>query len=241
MEYAKMLNGGHPLAMKYQVGITFSNAGVPVIANATGDGLGVLLPSTSTGVNVVGVSLDTATYVTDQQTDGTSTERLINIIISPSAIFRALMSGGSTEGTALDLKTVTTTSSSGKDIVTGDNFTFADDGVIWGYDGANAGARRKVSTGDGTDASCEIAFDQDTVLGDNFLAAPWWPLDFLANDITLTTNLYQVNAAATSDAGLLANIIAMELRDISEEGRTNSHLLFVWDDHLLSRTTGSGA
>ncbi len=238
MEYAYMLNGGHPLAMKYQVSETMANAGVPVIANTDGDP-GVILPSTTAGVNQVGVSLDTATYVASQQTDGTSTERLVNVIISPSAVFKALMSNGSTEGTALELFPVTTASSTGLDIKTGDSFSNFDEGVVWGYDGANAGARRKITVGDATDASVTVASDQDTVNGDNFMRAPWWPLDLKANDITLSTLFYQVDASATVDAGMLANCIELELRDISEEGRTNSYLLFVWDDHLLSRSTGA--
>ena len=238
MEYAYMLGGGAPLAIKYQVGVSMPDAGVPVIANTDGTP-GVLAPTTTAGDNQVGVTLDTATYVTSQQTDGTSTERQVNVIISPDAVFRALMSNGSTEGTALELFPVTTASSTGLDIVTGDSFSNFDEGVIWGYDGANAGANRKITVGDGTDASVTVAFDQDTVVGDNFMRAPWWPLDLKANDITLTTLFYQVDASATVDAGLKANCIDLELRDVSEEGRIKSYLLFVWDDHLLSRTTGA--
>jgi hypothetical protein len=238
MEYAYMVGGGAPLAKKYQIGVTMPDAGVPVIANVDG-GAGVILPSTTAGVNQVGVSLDTATYVSAQQTDGTSAEREVTIIISPDAVFRALMSNGSTEGTALELFTVTQVSSSGADIITGDSFTNFDEGVIWGYDGANAGQNRKITIGDGTDATCAVPFDYATVIGDNFMRAPWWFLDLKANDITLTTLFYQVDASATVDAGLLANCVDLELRDIGQDGRTKSFLLFMWDDHLLSRTTGA--
>lgn len=238
MEYAYMLDGGAPLTMKFQVNETFANPGVAVISNTDGDA-GVVLPSTTAGVNQVGVSLDTATFVSAQQTDGTSTEREIAITISPHAVFRALMSGGSTEGTALELFPVTTASSTGADIITGDSFTNFDEGVIWGYDGANAGQKRKITIGDGTDATCGVPFDFDTVVGDNFLRAPWWFLDLKANDITTTTLLYQVDATATVDAGWLANVIDMELRDVGGDGQNKSFLLFVFDDHLLSVTTGA--
>ncbi len=236
MEYAKMSGGGAPLVMDFQIGITFSNAGVPVLAPTTGLA-GVVLPATTTAANQVGVSLDTATFVAAQQTDGTSAERKIKVVISPGAIFRALMTGGASDGTALTLYDVTTASATGVDIVTGDNFTNWDEGVIWGYDGANAGAERRIGIGDATDVTVPVAFDQDTVNGDNFMVAPWWYLDPKANDITTTTNLFQVDASATVDAGWQAKIVDMELRDISEEGRTNSYLLFMFDDHVLAEAT----
>lgn len=236
MEYAYMSGGGAPLAMKFQIGVTMANAGVPVIAPTDGTP-GILLPTTTAAANQVGVSLDTATYVTAQQTDGTSAEREVTVVISSDAVFRALMTGGAGDGTALTLYDVTTASTTGLDVVTGDSFTNFDEGVIWGYDGANAGSKRKITTGDGTDATVTVAFDQDTVVGDNFMRAPWWFLDSKANDITTTTNLFQVDASATVDAGWQAKIIDMELRDNSGEGRTNSYLLFMFDDHVLAEAT----
>jgi len=236
MEYAYMAGGGAPLAMKFQIGVTFPDAGVPVIGNVDG-GPGVLLPTTTAAANQVGVSLDTATYVTAQQTDGSSAEREINVIISPDAVFRAKMTGGAAENTALTLYNVTTASTTGLDVVTGDDFSNFDEGVIWGYDGANVGQKRKITIGDATDASVTVAFDNDTVVGDNFMVAPWWFLDLAANDITTSTLFTQVDASATVDAGWLAKVIDMELRDIGGEGRTNSFLHFMFDDHVLALST----
>ena len=237
MEYAYMLGGGAPLAMKYQINSdAFATAGVPCLAPAAGNA-GVIIGSTTAFTNAVGVTLDTATYVTAQQTDGTSAEREVTVIISPQAVFRALMSGGATEGTALDLKTVTTVSTSGKDIITGDNFTDMDDGVIWGYDGANVGQKRCITVGDGTDASCVVPFDFDTVVGDNFLAAPYWFLSDVAQNIALTTLLTQADASVAGGTGGLSTIIDMELRDLSGEGRTNSYVLFIFKDHALREQT----
>ncbi len=236
MEYAYMLGGGAPLAMKYQVDVTMANAGIPVLAPAAADA-GVKISTVGSWASAVGVTLDTATYVTAQQTDGTSAEREVTVIISPQAVFRALMSGGATEGTALDLKTVTTASTTGLDVVTGDNFTDMDDGVIWGYDGANVGQKRCITTGDATDATVTVAFDQDTVVGDEFLAAPWWFLSDAAINIATTTNLYQADASTAGGTGGLATIIDMELRDIGGDGRTNSFVLFTFADHHLHRPT----
>ena len=236
MEYAYMLGGGAPLFMKYQVNETLANAGIPVLAPAAGNA-GVLISTVGSWANAVGVTLDTATYVTAQQTDGTSAEREVSVIISPQAIFRALMNGGATEGTALSLFTVTTASTTGLDIVTGDNFTDMDDGVIWGYDGANVGQKRCITIGDATDASVTVAFDQDTVVGDNFLAAPYWFLSDVAVNIATTTNLYQADASTAGGTGGAAKIIDMELRDISDDGRNKSQVLFIFDDHALREST----
>lgn len=236
MEYAYSIGSGAPLAMKFAIGVTFPDAGVPVIAPVA-NGAGILLPSTTAAANQVGVSLDTATYVTAQQTDGTSAEREVNVVISPDAVFRALMTGGSTEGTALTLFDVTTASTTGLDIVTGDSFTNFDEGVIWAFDGANVGQQRKISVGDGTDATVSVAFDQDTVVGDNFMVAPWWYLDPKANDITTSTLFTQVDASATVDAGWQAKIVDMELRDVGDDGRNKSFLLFMFDDHVLGIAT----
>ncbi len=236
MDYAYMLGGGAPLAMKYQVNETLANAGIPVLAPAAGNA-GVQISTTTSWANAVGVTLDTATYVTAQQTDGTSAEREATVIISPQAVFRALMTGGAAEGTALTLFDVTTASTTGLDIVTGDSFTDMDDGVIWGFDGANAGQKRCITVGDATDASVTVPFDNDTVVGDNFLAAPYWFLSDVAINIQTTTNLFQADASIAGGTGGAASIIDMELRDIGGEGRTNSYVLFIFDDHALRETT----
>ena len=236
MEYAYMLGGGAPLSMKFQVNETLANAGIPVLAPVAGNA-GVQISTITSWANAVGMTLDTATYVTAQQTDGTSAEREVSVIISPQAVFRALMSGGAAEGTALSLFTVSTASTTGLDVVTGDNFTDMDDGVIWGYDGANAGQKRCITVGDATDATVTVAFDQDTVVGDNFLAAPYWFLSDVAANIATTTNLYQANASTAGGTGGLATIIDMELRDISGDGRNKSYVLFIFDDHALRETT----
>jgi hypothetical protein len=235
MDYAYMLGGGAPLKMSYQVNETLANAGIPVLAPGAGNA-GVQISTTTSWANAVGVTLDTATYVTAQQTDGTSAEREVSVIISPQAVFRALMSGGATEGTALTLYDVTTASTTGLDVVTGDAFTDFDDGVIWGYDGANAGQKRCITVGDATDATVAVAFDNDIAVGDNFMAASYWYLSDVAGQIQTTTNLYQADASIAGGTGGEGRIIDMELRDISADGRTNSYVLFIFDDHALGQT-----
>lgn len=237
MDFAYYEQGGsYPLKMGFQINETLANAGIPVLAPGANNA-GVQISTTGSWANAVGVTLDAATYVTAQQTDGSSAEREVDVVISSTAVFRALMSGGATEGTALSLFTVTTASSTGLDIVTGDNFTDFDDGVIWGYDGANVSQKRNIGIGDATDATVTVAFDHDTVVGDNFLAASYWFLSDVAGQIQTTTLLTQANASIAGGTGGAGLIIDMELGDLSNEGRTNSFVLFKFDDHKLSGNT----
>lgn len=239
MDFAYYMHGGvAPLKMGFQVNETLSNAGIVVLAPGS-DTAGVQISTTTSWANAVGVTLDTATFVNAQQTDGTSAEREVDVIISPAAVFRALMSGGATEGTALTLYPVTTASSDGLTVITGSDWTSTDfdEGVAWGYDGANVGQKRKITSVSSTTGTVTVAFDNGTEEGDNFLRAPYWFLDDTAKAIQTTTNLFQANAAIAVGTGGAARIIDMELNDIGGEGRTKSSVLFILDDHALRETT----
>lgn len=234
MEYAYMLGGGAPLIKKFQINETLANPGIPVLA-PTGNDAGVQISTTTSWADACGITLDAGTYVTAQQTDGSSAEREVAVIISPDACFRALMSGGATEGTALTRYPVTTVSSNGLVVTTASIANWAspqwDEGVVWFDDGANAGAKRKVTSVSGTAATVTVAFDQDTVVGDNALRAPWWFLDKTADAIQATTNLYQVDASIAVGTGGDGKVIDMELNGVAD-----SFLIFVFDDHALNHS-----
>ena len=231
MEYAYMLGGGAPLFMKYQVNETLANAGIPVLASDASSA-GVQISTTTSFAQACGVTLDTATYVTAQQTDGTSAEREVTVVISPDALFRALMSGGATEGTALTKYPITTASSSGLVATTSSIANWAspdwEEGCIWFDDGANVGQKRKVTSVSGTAATVTVAFDQDTVVGDNLLRAPYWFLDDVAINLQTTTNLFQADASITVNTGGAIRTIDMELNSVSD-----SFVIFKFDDHIL--------
>lgn len=235
MEYAYMLGGGAPLAIKYQVNETLANGGIPVLAPGAGNA-GVQISTTTSFANAVGVTLDTATYVTAQQTDGTSAEREVTVIISPQAVFRALMSGGAAEGTALTRYPVTTASATGLVVTTASIANWAspafDESCVWFDDGPNVGQKRKVTSVSGTAATVTVAFDQDTVVGDNALRAPYWFMDDTAKTLQPTTNLYQADASIAVGTGGAAKIIDMELNSTDD-----SYVLFIFDDHALRETT----
>lgn len=239
MQYAYSLGGVNtPLIMKFQVNATLATANIPVLAPGAGNA-GVQISTTTSLANVVGVTLDTATYVTAQQTDGTSAEREVSVIISPDAVWRAKMSGGATENTALTQHTVSTASTDGLAITTGtawDSATY-DEGVTWGYTGANAGAKRKITSVSSTAGTVTVAFDQDTAVGDIFLRAPYWPLDNGSKTVQLSTLLTQADASIAVGTGGACRVIDLELRDASDSGTTNSFVLFIFDDHALRETT----
>ncbi len=234
MEYAYMLGGGAPLIIKYQVNETLANGGIPVLAPGGGNA-GVQISTTTSWANAVGVTSDTATYVTAQQTDGTSAEREVSVLISPQAVFRALMSGGATAGTAMVQNTISAATGDGLD-VTDSTFTWTnpawDEGSVFFTSGVNQGQKRKVTATSGSVATITVAFDRDHAVGDTYFRMPWWFMDDTANNIQTTTNLVQADTLIAVGTGGAAKIIDMELNET-----TNSSVLFIFDDHALRETT----
>lgn len=231
MEIAYTIGGGQLYLKKYQVNATVSNRNVPLLIPGAGNA-GVVLATTTGAADFVGVSMDTATYVTAQQTDGTSAEREITLAINPDAVYKCKLSGGATEDTALALHAVTTASTDGLAVTTGAEWsspTF-DEGVVWGYDGANVGQARKITSVSSTAGTVTVAFDRDTVVGDNFLRAPYWPLQTIA--VQLTTNLTQADASIAVGTGAGFKVVEMDLRDQTDSGRTNSFIYIVPTDHV---------
>lgn len=231
MEYAYSLTGNSaPVMKKYQVAAN-TIAGIPLLIPAAG-GAGLATSTTTSAANMVGVTLDSATYVTAQQTDGSSAEREVTMIVNPDAVWRMKLSGGATENTALTLLPVTTLSSTGLVVTTAsawDSPTF-DEGVTWGYDGANGGSFRKVTSVSGTAGTVTVAFDQDTVVGDNFLRAPYWPCQSVA--IQLSTLLTQADASIAVATGAEFVPVELDLRDITDQGQTNSYVYAIPGDHV---------
>ncbi len=237
MDFAYNLYGNTTaLTRSFQINETLANGGIPVL-QPPANGAGVAISTTTSWADAVGVTQDAGTYVTAQQTDGTSAERTVKVVISPDACFRALMSGGAAEGTALTLYPITTASDTGLVVTTASIANWAspsfDEGIVWFYDGANIGQRRKVTSVSGTAATVTVAFDQDTVVDDNALRAPWGKADTTANNIQTTTNLYQADATIVVGTGGGAIVVDLELGTIANEGRNKSFVLFKFDDHVL--------
>ena len=227
-----------PFVKKMVIGATFSQAGI-LAETPDANQAGVTPPATTTAADIAGITTDTATYVTAQQTDGTSANRGVSVVMNPYGAYRFLMSGGAGDGTALTLYDVTTAAADGLSVTTGDDWTSPqfDEGVIWGYDGANATQARKITSTSATAATVTVAFDQDTVVGDNFLRAPYWPGDATALTLQFNTNLHQADASIAVGTGAPATIIELELYDLSGEGRTKSTVLFMSNDNRWNLAT----
>jgi hypothetical protein len=183
---------------------------------------------------MLGCNLDTATYVTAQQSDGSDPQRLITVVCNPDAVWRMLMSGGATNNTALATQTETTGDATGLTVTTGaewSNPTY-DEGVVWGYSGANAGAVRKITSVAATAGTVTVAFRNDIAINDVFLRAPYWPIQTAT--VQFTTTLDQANAIIAVGTGAGMRVVELQLNDVSNDGRGNSWVLAMPTDHILS-------
>lgn len=234
MELGYTLSGGAPVMKRYQFGVTNTNSGVPYTVPAAGTA-GVVIGTTTGATDLVGVSVDPpGTYLTAQQSDFSDPARYVRLIINPDAVWKAQMSGGATENTALALQTVTTLSSDGLTITTAAawNSPEYDEGQAWGYAGANAGVARKITSTSGTAGTLTVALPNDTVVGDTFLRAPYNPMQTVT--VQLTTNLTQADASIAVGTGAPFRVIELLLNSLAGDGRTNSFVFFASNSHALN-------
>jgi hypothetical protein len=187
--------------------------------------------------SAVGVAYDTATFITAQQTDDADVRRTVTVCINPDQIIRGLMSGGAAENTALTLHDVTTATTDGLDVTTGDNHSSPtmDEGVIWAYDGVNVGQFRKITSVSSTVATVTVAFNRDHPVGDNFIDAPYWPLASTAAQ--LSTLFTQFDASIAVGTGGAFTAIEFELYGRDNDGQNTSKLVGVFGDHILHLPT----
>ena len=233
MEFVGTLSGSAPIIKKYQIAASTTIVGVPHLITAS-SGSGLAVATTTSLADAVGVNLDIATYVSAQQTNGTSAERTNTFVINPDAIYKVRLSGGAAAGTALPLQTVTTAASDGLVVTTAAEWSSPsmDEGSVWGYSGANVMSLRKITSVSTTAGTVIVPFDYDTVVGDVFLRAPVHPMTTVVAQ--LCTELTEIDAtAAVSGASFL--VIAMLHQDLAGDGRNKSYVLGVFGDHFLNR------
>ncbi len=234
MEYAYDLTGGSTAVIKrYQVAATNTVVGKPFLVPA-GSGSGLVTSTTTGTAKAVGVNVDTAgTYVTGQQSDNSDTERSCGIILSPTAVYRLLMTGGATEGTAMVLHTAASGGSDGLTIVSDVNTDSPelDEGTCFCISGTNVGIARKITSNSTTTMTFTVAWPRDVAAGDQFVVAPYNPLQGVT--LQLTTLLTQADASIAVGTGAAFKTIELEFRDSSQEGRTNSYVYAVLANHVL--------
>lgn len=236
MRVTGLLSGGASVIKKYQVAQT-TIAGTPLLASTSAEA-GLDAPTTTAAADQVGITLDSATYTT-AHTSG-DPEAKISVVINPDAIIWMRFSGSGTSGTALDPVTVTTASTDGLAVTTAafawDN-PEVDEGATWGYNGANAGQIRKITATSSTAATLTVALPYDTVVGDQFLVAPVWPMDLQSPGITLTSDFTEMDAsvatATSSPTAAAYQCIEILHKDQGGDGTLTSGALFVSGDHVL--------
>ena len=238
MDFAYDLSGnGVPVLRKYQVAATNAVAGRHYLKAADG-GVGIVLGTTTGAVDFIGVNIDApGTYAAAQNSDGSDNAKYTTLIINPMAVYRARLSGGATDGTALTARTVTTASTDGLTVThSGYNSSSPDmdEGVIWGLTGANAGVYRKVTgTADGT-TTVILAFPRDDAAGDTYALAPIYPTRSITAQFT--TNCTEVDASAAISGDATVVVTEMILNDAANRGTTESYALIQFCDSLFGAT-----
>lgn len=230
MEFAYDLSGGStPILKKYQVAASNAVIGVPYLQNAGSGGTGIVLGTTTGAANALGVNIDAAgTYVTAQQADNSDTQRLTTIITNPHAVYRALLSGGTTAGTALTLYTATSGGSDGLTVVMDTSVASPDmdETYFFNLSGTNAGRKRKCTSTSTVTATFIVAWPLDAVAGDTFISCGFTPTQTEA--LTLTSDLTGINAAL-APTGAAYNCV-----EVLFDGRTTSYGYITFGDHCFS-------
>ena len=234
MKITGVMGGGAEVLLKYQVNATVSNIGIPMLAGATTEA-GLDLPGTQNAEDMVGINYDTATFVTAQQTDGTSAERTVLVCVNPDAIITCALAGGSTTGTALTKHAVTTATSDGSTVIVSSSFASPQllYGTVWGYSGANVGQFRKITATSGGTATVAVAFDNGTTTDDFYLRANVHHATLETASVELTSDFLEIDSTvAVATSGAEFNTIDMDLRDASDDDPSTVRLMS--NDHALA-------
>jgi len=229
MDYAGRIGGGFPWIESVRIGETVI-AGVPIKGALDGASGALDVENTTNFIDIIGVTQEAVTYVTAQQTDGSDADRTVKTIINPDAVYKAKLSGGSSNDTALGVATVDTADSTGLSVETDVTMTIYDNGTIWGLTGANKGRVRKIDEISGAHASVLVPFE-GTAVGDTFLVSPLHQFGPLQT-IEFTTDISQINNAADP----ASNVPIMCLRLLTE-GTTDSFALILFRDMALNPGT----
>lgn len=238
MEFAYDLSGnGVPVLKKYVVAATNTVLGRPYLKTADG-GVGIVLGTTTGAVDFIGVNIDAAgTYAAAQNSDGSENAKTTTLVVNPFGVFRARLSGGATDGTALTARSVTTAQTDGLTVVHSaynSSSPDMDEGTIWGYSGANLGIARKITgTADGT-TTVILAFPRDSAVGDQYLLAPIHPTRTLLAQLTTNCTEIDASAAIANDATVVC--VDMNLGDAASDGLIASYAYIQFADHLFGAT-----
>jgi hypothetical protein len=241
MNYGYDLTGGAPVIKRYRISETLADPGVYVTVTTAGL-TGVVKGVATTVVDQLGVTVSTATYSTTQG----SVSSGVDLILNPLAVYRLLMSGGATEGTALTLTTASAAASNGLSVTktgasgAGDpdpNSPTMDEGTIVCVSGANLGQVRKITSVSATVATVIDPFAAIAV-GDQFILVPWTPGDTAADNIQTTTLITQARQDIAVGTGADLRPIELEF-DVStvSNAQRNSYVYARLVSHVHANGT----
>lgn len=233
MKFGYLLSGGAPTIKKYKMAAGHAKGIVVLVpaANATG-----LSTSTTTSfADAVGVTLDAilsaAQPVAYSTTQG-AVEYLQSVIVSPDAVFHALMVGSAANAT-LEERTVGTASSNGLTIVgtagmTDPSSPDMDEGTAWYVSGSNAGQSRTITSTTTTLTVTVIMPFAANAVGQKYLLTPYAPG---AKSVTMSTDLKNVRCELAK-TGADARVVDMDLF-----GKGDSYLHLHLSDHIFNSNT----
>lgn len=237
MEFAYDLSGGTPVLKKYRVAATNTVVGRHYTKTVDG-GVGVVLGTTTGAVDFIGVNVDApGTYAAAQNSDGSENAKLVTLIINPLAVYKARLSGGATDGTALTARSVTTAQTDGLTVVHSGYDSSSpdmDEGTIWGLTGANAGIARSLTTTANGTTTVILAFPRDSAVGDTYALAPIAPTRSITAQFT--TNCTEVDASAAISGDATVVVTEMLLNDGAGNGLTESYAFIQFCDSLFGAT-----
>lgn len=238
MEYFGSLSGpAVPVLKRYIVAATNTVVGRHYTKTVDG-GVGVVLGTTTAAVDYIGVNVDApGTYAAAQNSDGSENAKYVTLIVNPLAMYKARLSGGATDGTALTARTVTTAGTDGLTVThSGYNSSSPemDEGTIWGLTGANSKiARSLTTTADGT-TTVILAFPRDPAVGDTFALAPIAPTRSITAQFT--TNCTEIDASAAISGDATVVVVEMILNDAAHDGVRQSYAVIQFADSLFGAT-----
>ena len=214
MKYGYNLAGvGEAVLKTFHVGATVT-AGSPVMkdTNKYGD---VIPVAATASADAMGLAISGGTY-------STSTLGTCEVVVNPYAVLVGRCAGAATGGTLLSAATknvLTQTSASTTVVTDTTNVSTVDfvGGTMFGLTGANAGARRVLTSRvSATSCTVTVAFANSVAVGDKVAVIPF---GIGSRDVRLTTNFLEWDAF-TSTIG--SNAISCAIVDVTLELPINS-------------------
>lgn len=231
MEFSYTLSGATPRMREVTLGEQSDVAGVPLIAG-TAALAGPIKASTTAAVDTLGVQINVPadSYQAAQNADGSQNASIAKVIVSPDAVYKVLLSGGSSSDTALAEYTETTGSATGLVATFASLSANFDEGTIHCIEGANKGISRRIASVAANAATVTVAFPADIAAGDKFIVVPYAP-DTALQYVQLTTDLTQLDASVAVDTDN-ANFRVLEMK---LDGTDNSYAYVIAVDHLYGQ------